>query len=45
MTPEALLTALKPDGHGDERVIVLTRHAGRPVIVICLPLDSPSDAC
>lgn len=45
MTPEALLTALKPDGHGDERVIVLTRHAGRPVIVVCLPLDSPSDAC
>ncbi len=40
MTPEALLAALKPDGTGEERVLVLTRNAGRPVVVVCLPLDA-----
>lgn len=40
MTPESLLAALKPNGDGDERVLVLTRHADRPVVVVCLPLDA-----
>lgn len=37
MTPEQLLAALKPDGSGDERVVVLTRVLGQPAVVICEP--------
>jgi SAM-dependent methyltransferase len=38
MTPEQLQAALKLDGRGEERVVVLTRVKGQPAIVICAPV-------
>ena len=37
LTPEELITKLRLPGGGEERIIVLTRAAGQPVIGICLP--------
>lgn len=37
MTPEQLQAALKLDGKGDERVVVLTRVNGSPAVIVCMP--------
>lgn len=37
ITPEELIAKLKPNGEGDERVIVLTRVQDQPAILICMP--------
>lgn len=38
MTPEQLQAAVKLDGSGEERVVVLTRVQGQPALVICAPV-------
>lgn len=38
MTPEQLQAALKLAGHGEERVVVLTRVKGAPAVIICAPV-------
>jgi SAM-dependent methyltransferase len=38
MTPEQLQAALKLDGRGEERVVVLTRVKGEPAVIICAPV-------
>ncbi len=35
MTPEDLQAALRLDGKGEERVVVLTRVKGQPAVIIC----------
>jgi hypothetical protein len=38
MTPEQLQAALKLDGRGEERIVVLTRVKGDPAAIICAPV-------
>ena len=38
MTPEQLQAALKLDGRGEERIVVLTRVKGEPAVIICAPV-------
>jgi SAM-dependent methyltransferase len=38
MTPEQLQAALKLDGRGEERIIVLTRVKGKPAAIVCAPV-------
>ena len=38
MTPEQLQAALKLDGRGEERIIVLTRVKGQPAVIVCAPV-------
>ena len=38
MTPEQLQAALKLDGTGEERIVVLTRVKGDPAVIICAPV-------
>lgn len=38
MTPEQLHAALKLDGRGEERIVVLTRVKGEPAVIICAPV-------
>jgi hypothetical protein len=38
MTPEQLQAALKLNGRGEERIVVLTRVKGEPAILICAPV-------
>lgn len=38
MTPEQLQAALKLDGRGEERIVVLTRVKGEPAAIVCAPV-------
>lgn len=38
MTPEQLQAALKLDGRGEERIVVLTRVKGEPAVIVCAPV-------
>ncbi len=37
MTPEELIAKLRLPGHGEERIVVLTRVMGQPTVLICQP--------